>query len=122
MTFGDLRDHCIAKPGVTEGFPFGDSALVMKVESKMFALISMDEIPVTVSLKCDPERAERLRARYAAVQPGYHLNKRHWNTITVDGSLVARELRGLIDHSYDLVVAGLPAASRARLAPVAPAR
>ena len=116
MTFGALRDYCIALSGATEGFPFGDSALVFKVEGKMFALLATDARPPVISLKCDPLRAVELRERTEAVQPGYYLNKRHWNTITVDGSLTGEELRNLIDHSYDLVVAGLPAAARARLA------
>lgn len=116
MTFGALRDYCIAIPGATEGFPFGDSALVFKVEGKMFALLATDERPPSINLKCDPVRAIELRERTDAVQPGYHMNKRHWNTITVDGSLSSEEVRDLIDHSYALVVAGLPAASRARLA------
>lgn len=116
MTFGSLRDYCIALPGATESFPFGDSALVFKVEGKMFALLAMDPRPPKISLKCDPQRAVELRERTPAVQPGYHMNKRHWNTIESDGSLSAEELRELIDHSYDLVVASLPKAARARLA------
>jgi predicted DNA-binding protein (MmcQ/YjbR family) len=116
MTFGALRDYCIARPGATESFPFGDSALVFKVEGKMFALLAMEPRPPKISLKCDPHRAVELRERTPAVQPGYHMNKRHWNTIEADGSLTAAELRELIDHSYDLVVATLPKSARARLA------
>jgi predicted DNA-binding protein (MmcQ/YjbR family) len=100
MTFGPLRDYCIAKPGATEGFPFGETALVFKVAGKMFALVSMDEVPPSVSLKCDPERALELRDRYEAVRPGYHMNKRHWNTLTLDGSIPTGEVLALVDHSY----------------------
>lgn len=120
MTFGPLRDYCIAKPGATEGFPFGESALVLKVAGKMFALIGMDEMPTTVNLKCDPERALELRDRYEAVRPGYHMNKRHWNTVTLDGSIERAEVLALVDHSYELVVAGLPRAAREALTPSLP--
>ena len=111
MTFGSLYDYCISRPGATEGFPFGESALVFKVGGKVFALLMM-EPPPRISLKCDPERAIELRERTEAVQPGYHLNKRHWNTIEPDGSLLDDEIRELIDHSYELVVASLPKSAR----------
>ncbi|CAN5524398.1 MmcQ/YjbR family DNA-binding protein [soil metagenome] len=107
MNFGTLRDYCIGKPGATESFPFGDSALVFKVAGKMFALLTPDDLPPSINLKCDPERALMLREQYEAVQPGYHMNKRHWNTILMDGTVPRPEVFALIDHSYELVVASL---------------
>ena len=110
-----LREHCLAKRGVTEGFPFGEEHLVFKVAEKMFALVSLDDVPVSVNLKCAPERSAELRTTYNAITPGYHMNKRHWNTVRLDGSVPSAELAALVDHSYDLVVAGLPRAARAKL-------
>jgi predicted DNA-binding protein (MmcQ/YjbR family) len=106
-SFDELRSYFSRHPGTTDGHPFGPGALVFKVGGKMFGLVAEDARPLTLSLKCDPDLALELRAQYPAVQPGYHLNKRHWNTITVDGSIPADELAELIDHSYQLVVAGL---------------
>jgi predicted DNA-binding protein (MmcQ/YjbR family) len=117
MEFGELRDHCLSKPGATEGFPFGESALVFKVAGKMFALIDVESAPLRISLKCDPEEAERLRTRHSAVGPGYHLNKAHWNTVEVDGSVRPEVLRGWVDDSYALVVARLTRAERASIPP-----
>ena len=104
----DFRVYCLAKPNVTEGTPFGADTLVFKVGGKMFALASLDEVPPRVNLKCDPERALDLRDRYEEVQPGYHMNKKHWNTVELGGGIPETELRSMIDHSYDLVVARLP--------------
>jgi predicted DNA-binding protein (MmcQ/YjbR family) len=104
----DFRAYCLAKPNVTEGTPFGADTLVFKVGGKMFALASLEEVPPRVNLKCDPERALDLRDRYEEVQPGYHMNKKHWNTVELGGGIPEAELRGMIDHSYDLVVARLP--------------
>lgn len=115
MTFGELRDYCASKHGAEETFPFGETVLVFKVAGKMFALTSLDQLPLRVSLKCDPERAVELRERYAAVQPGYHLSKVHWNTVELDGSVPAREVRSWIDDSYDLVVRSLKRAEREAL-------
>ncbi len=115
MELDALYTHLLSKKGATETFPFGPQALVMKVMGKMFALLAPDEIPPRLSLKCDPERSLLLRDRYAAVAPGYHMNKRHWNTITLDGEVPPEELRALADHSYALVVARLTKANRARL-------
>jgi predicted DNA-binding protein (MmcQ/YjbR family) len=112
MTFRELREHCLSKHGAEETFPFGETVLVFKVAGKMFALTSLDRLPFSVSLKCDPERAVEIRERYPAVQPGYHLNKTHWNTVELDGSVSAAEVRGWIDHSYDLVVKSLRRADR----------
>jgi len=103
-----FRNYCIAKPGVTEEFPFGEETLVFKVMGKMFALTSISEIPGSCNLKCDPERAEELRERYSAIIPGYHMNKKHWNTVDWDGSISDQLILDLIDHSYDLVSNALP--------------
>ncbi len=111
----DLRAYLLAKPGTTEEVPFGPRALVYKVMGKMFALIAWDETPVRLSLKCDPERALELRAVFKAVRGAYHFNKRHWNMVDLDGSVPEVELLGMIDDSYDLVVEGLPTATRGRL-------
>ena len=107
---------CSAKPGSVEDYPFGAEVAVFKVAGKMFALVALDSSPGEVSLKCDPELAVALRGRYAAITAGYHLNKRHWNTVTLDGSVPHDELSDLIDHSYELVVASLPRAERDKLA------
>ena len=117
MNFDSLRAYCLAKKEVTEGTPFGPDVLVFKVAGKMFALTGIGDHPTTVNLKCDPERAIELRERYEAVQPGYHMNKTHWNTIALDGSLSDAELRELIDHSYTLIVQSLKKADRERLLP-----
>jgi predicted DNA-binding protein (MmcQ/YjbR family) len=103
-----LRRHCLAKPGATESFPFGDEVSVFKVGNRIFAISALDGSPLEVSLKCDPDLAAALRARHEAVRPGYHLNKRHWNTVTLDGSLPPEEIEAMIDDSFDLVVAKLP--------------
>ena len=107
--------QCVARPGAVEDYPFGDDTAVFKVAGKMFALVSLGSPPGSISLKCDPDVAVELRGQYAAVIPGYHLSKRHWNTITLDGSVPEDELAELIDHSYQLVVAGLPKAQRSEL-------
>jgi len=106
---------CNAKPGSVEDYPFGDEVAVFKVVGKMFALVELGPAPGSVSLKCDPDLAAGLRRRYAAITAGYHLNKRHWNTVTLDGSVPGDELLDLIDHSYELVVARLPRAERDKL-------
>jgi predicted DNA-binding protein (MmcQ/YjbR family) len=108
---------CGARPGAVEDYPFGDDAAVFKVAGKMFALVSLGSPPGSVSLKCDPDVAVELRGQYAAITAGYHLNKRHWNTVTLDGSVPDEELLELIDHSYELVVAGLTRAERKQLNP-----
>jgi predicted DNA-binding protein (MmcQ/YjbR family) len=116
MTGKSRRDRviaaCGAKPGSVEDYPFGDEAAVFKVAGRMFALVSLGSPPGSVSLKCDPDLAVGLRAQYAAITPGYHLSKRHWNTVALDGSVPDEELLELIDHSYDLVVARLTRAQR----------
>jgi predicted DNA-binding protein (MmcQ/YjbR family) len=100
------------RPGAVEDYPFGDDVAVFKVGGRVFALCSLAGHPGTVSLKCDPTLAEALRDRYPAVRPGYHLNKRHWNTIELDGSVPTDELAELVDHSWELVVAKLPRRDR----------
>jgi predicted DNA-binding protein (MmcQ/YjbR family) len=107
------RTACLGLPGASEDFPFGESTAVVRVGGRMFAILPVDG--ASISLKCDPALAEALREQHAAVRPGYHLAKRHWNTIDLDGSLDDEELLGLIEHSYELVVAKLPRAERESL-------
>jgi predicted DNA-binding protein (MmcQ/YjbR family) len=95
------------KKGVTEDFPFDEETLVFKVMGKIFLLASLESIPLQINLKCDPEKVVELREEYEAVQPGYHMNKKHWNTIVVDGSVSIKKIFEWIDDSYNLVVAGL---------------
>lgn len=103
MNVEELRAYCLNKKKVTEGFPFDEHALVFKVLDKMFALIPLDK-DLQIALKCDPEKAIELRERYPCVQPAYHFNKKHWNTIVIDGSVDDKLIQEWIDHSYDLVV------------------
>lgn len=110
-----LRDLCLQKRGAMEDFPFGPDARVFKVMGKMFALVTVGSHPGYISLKCDPVRAELLRETYPAVTAGYHLNQRHWNSISCDGSVPDDELLDLIQHSYDLVVKSLKKADRLAL-------
>jgi predicted DNA-binding protein (MmcQ/YjbR family) len=99
-------------PGSVETFPFGPEASVFKVADKMFALSRLSNRPLQVSLKCEPLLAEQLREAYPAVLPGYHLNKRHWNTVVLDGSIPDRIIKDMVEDSYDLVVSRLPASRR----------
>ncbi len=115
MNIEELRLYCLAKPGTTEGLPFGPDVLVLKVMGKMFALIPLEDDDIKINLKCDPEMAIALREKYSSVKEGYHMNKKLWNTVTVDGSFATSELRSWIDNSYDLVVAGLPKKLREEL-------
>lgn len=112
MNLADACACCMDLPRVEECTPFGPETLVFKVAGKLFALTTPEEFPPRLNLKCDPDRAVELRDRHAAVLPGYHMNKRHWNTLVLDGSLPGPLVAELIRHSYDLVVAGLPAAKR----------
>jgi len=116
MTSEELRDHCLAFLGSEEEFPFGPETSVFKVAGKIFALSRLAGTPVRVSLKCDPTLAEQLRGAHPAVLPGYHLNKRHWNTVIVDGSLPDTMIADLVEDSYDLVVSKLSRARRRALA------
>jgi predicted DNA-binding protein (MmcQ/YjbR family) len=115
MTADELRDAGLARPGTAEERPFGPRTSVFKVAGKMFALSQLEARPLAVSLKCEPGLALQLRATYPAIAPGYHLNKRHWNTVTLDGSLPDALVLDMVEDSYDLVVAGLPRATRAAL-------
>ena len=108
MNAAELRDWCLDQPGAFEDFPFTAEHSVFKVEGKMFAISALDREPLEVSVKCEPELAVELRNSYAAIRPGYHLNKRHWNTITLDGSVSDQLVRDMIEDSYDLVVSALP--------------
>ena len=112
MTAAELRAACLDLPGAIEDFPFGEGVSVFKVAGKMFALSRLDAAPLEVSLKCEPELAEQLRFTYPGIRPGYHLNKRHWNTVTLDGSLPDGMVLDLLQDSYDLIVAALPARAR----------
>ena len=116
MNQTELRAYLLAKKGATEEMPFGPDNWVYKVMNKMFALVPLDADPLTINLKCEPGQALLLRDVYPAVRPGYHMNKNHWNTVTLDGSIPASEIRGMIDDSYELVVATLTKAQRAALA------
>lgn len=107
MTLDAFRDYCLSLPFTTEGFPFGENVLVFKVGEKIFALADI-EFFEAINLKCDPDLAIELRERYAAVTAGYHMNKKHWNTVQLDGSIPTKMLLEWIAHSYDLVAASLP--------------
>jgi predicted DNA-binding protein (MmcQ/YjbR family) len=116
MNIEAFRNYCLAKKGVTETFPFDEVTLVFKVMGKMFALTGLDSADFTVNLKCDPERALELRERWPqAVFEGYHMSKKHWNTVHFESDLDGPTLRQLIDHSYELVVKGLPKKDRETL-------
>jgi len=107
MNIEQIREYCIKKKGVTEEFPFDEETLVFKVAGKIFLLASLESIPLQINLKCDPEKAIELREEFESVQPGYHMNKAHWNTITLDGTVPAKKIFEWIDDSYNLVVSGL---------------
>lgn len=115
MILPEFIDHCLAKKGVEETTPFGPDVLVYKVYGKVFALTAPDEVPSRVNLKCDPDRALDLRDKYEAIIPGYHMNKKHWNTVYLDETVPAELARELIDHSYELVVKGLKKSDREKL-------
>jgi predicted DNA-binding protein (MmcQ/YjbR family) len=115
MNIEQIREYCLKKKGVTEEFPFDEETLVFKVMGKIFILVSLDSIPLQVNLKCDPEKAIEFREEHEAVQPGYHMNKKHWNTVILDGSIPNRKILEWIDHSYDLVAAGLKKLDREKL-------
>jgi predicted DNA-binding protein (MmcQ/YjbR family) len=114
MNIESFREYCLGKPAATESMPFGPDNIVFKVEGKMFALAALDEVPPRVNLKCDRDLALELRDRYEQVLPGYHMNKKHWNTVVLDGVIPEKEIRKMIDHSYELVVQSLPKAKRQR--------
>ena len=116
MNIEDLREYCLQKPGVTEGLPFGEDTLVFKVGEKIFLLTGINN-GTSFNAKCDPELAVELRERYPEVQPGYHMNKKHWNTVDMNGSLSVKQLHEMIDHSYNLVFNSLPKKLRDEIAP-----
>jgi predicted DNA-binding protein (MmcQ/YjbR family) len=117
VTAAALRRACLAMPGAIEDFPFGPENSVFKVSGKIFAISRLDRSPpLRIALKCEPALAEQLRASHPAITPGYHLNKRHWNTIVLDGSVPNAMVRDMIEDSYDLIVAKLPKRTRQALA------
>ncbi len=115
MDATDLRAWCLEQTGAIEEFPFGPETSVFKVARKIFAISALDRTPLDVSVKCEPELAVALRHSHAAIRPGYHLDKRHWNTIVLDGSLPDQLVRDLIEDSYDLIVSALPKRVREEL-------
>lgn len=116
MNRDELVEYCLGKPGAVETYPFDETTAVFKVKNKIFALSGQGVDPVSVNLKCDPDHAEALRSIYDAVKPGYHMDKRHWNTITFDGSIPDVQIKEMIDHSYELVVSKLSRQDRESLA------
>ena len=114
MNIEEIRDYCLTKPGVTEDMPFGEDTLVFRVGEKLFLLISLSQGD-RFNVKCDPERAIELREQHTEVQPGYHMNKKHWNTVHTDGNLSRRQICDMIDHSYDLVLKSLPKSIREQI-------
>ena len=115
MNIEQYRDYCLAKKGVTEGFPFDESTLVFKVMGKMFALTGVESFEY-INLKCDPEKAIELREEYPAIQPGYHMSKKHWNSVYLDGSLSDEFIFQLVDDSYNLIISSLTKKLQAELA------
>ena len=107
-----IREYCLQKPNTTEELPFGPDVVVFKVKSKAFLLLPLDTDDIRFNVKCDPDWAVELREEYACVQPGYHMNKKHWNTVLVDGTLNSKQLKQMIDHSYELVVQSLSKAKK----------
>lgn len=103
MNIESIREYCLSKPGVEESLPFGPDTLVFKISGKIFLLTSLDSEELRFNVKCDPDKAIELREEFSYVLPGYHMNKKHWNTIVVDGSASSKQLKELIDHSYELV-------------------
>ena len=115
MDYESVRAYCLSKVEATEGYPFGEGTLVFKVAGRMFALVAEDNEPLSMNLKCDPEDALALRDQYEAITPGYHMDKKHWNTLLLDGSLNDEVVCELIDYSYDLVVSKLKVTDRERI-------
>ena len=112
MDLARFREYCLSKPSVAEGTPFGPDTLVFKVRGKIFAITSFDEVPARANLKCDPDLALELRDRYEQVRPGYHMNKKHWNTVELEAGIPDAEIQKMIDHSYDLVAKSLSKSRR----------
>ena len=112
MNIETLRDYCLSKSHVQETFPFGEETLVFKVMEKIFLLTGLDRGD-SFNVKCDPEKAAALREEFNEVRPGYHMNKTHWNTVSMTGRLTDQQLKEMIDHSYDLIVKSLPKSKQA---------
>ena len=108
MNLEDIREYCIRKKGVTESFPFDDQTLVFKVMGKIFLITNINEVEISVNLKCDPEFALQLREKYKSVLPGFHMNKKYWNTVEYSNEFSDQEFYSMIDHSYHQVVKGMP--------------
>ncbi len=108
MNIESLREYCLLKKAVTEDFPFGETTLVFRVKEKIFLLVSLNADPLQFNAKCDPEKAIELREKYDAVKPGYHMNKKHWNTVVIDGSISTKLIKEMIDDSYDLIIQSFP--------------
>ena len=108
MNVETLREYCLSKKAVTEDFPFGETTLVFRVMEKIFLLVALDASPLQFNAKCNPEKAVELREEYDAIKPGYHMNKKHWNTIVIDGTIPNALIKEMIDDSYDLIVQSLP--------------
>lgn len=115
MNIENITNYCLSKKGAIEDFPFDEETLVFKVGGKMFALIPLEKIPRQINLKCNPEKAIELREEYENVKPGWHMSKKHWNTIILEGNIRWNDLRDWIDHSYDEVVAGLSKSEKEKL-------
>ena len=115
MRFDRVRDYLMNLPGAVEDFPFGPEHMVFRVGGKIFAILAYEEMPARVNLKCEPYRALELRESFASVIPGYHMNKKHWNTVILDGELAVRQLEELMDHSYQLIVSSLSKGDRGLL-------
>ena len=115
MNVETLREYCLSKKAITEDFPFGESTLVFRVKNKIFLLVSLDASPLQFNAKCEPDKAIELREQYDAIQPGYHMNKKHWNTVTLDGSISTVLIKEMINDSYDLIVQSLPKKLREEL-------
>ena len=110
-----IRKYCLQKKAVTVSFPFGESTLVFKVSGKIFLLLAMDDVPLQMNVKCDPVQAENFREEYNSVIPAYHMNKKHWNTVVLNGQVPSRMIREMIDASYLLVIGSLPVRERKKL-------
>lgn len=115
MNVDEIRDYCLSKNNVTEDMPFGESVLVFRIGGKIFLLTDIEAETISINLKCDPARSLELRETYPDIKPGYHMNKKHWNTVVCDGSLSRSMLLELIDHSYDLIFSSLSAKVRQEL-------
>lgn len=115
MDLETIRKYCLEKKSVTESFPFGETTLVFKVRGKIFLLIGLDNFPLQFNVKCDPEKAEELREEYSSVIPAFHMNKKHWNTVILNGQIPLKQIREMIDDSYQLVVRSLPLTERKKL-------